>query len=71
MVHIVSAHSIDSVRTYFGSLSETYVIEQLSWSEINRLAGIAPPSTDSDTELAEGPLMYEHQGRVISIEVAD
>ena len=71
MVHIISARSIGRVRASMGRLSEEYLIEQLMWSDLNRLAGIAPPVVDSATTFAADGLTYEHNGRVISIEVAD
>jgi len=71
MVHIVSARSIGRVRAMYGRLSEEYLISQLMWSDLNRLAGIAPPTVEQETTFAEGDLLYEHNGRVVSIEVAD
>lgn len=53
-----------------GAVSQDYLFEHLTWGDINRLAGIAVPTTDPETTLAEGHLMYQHNGRTISIEVA-
>ena len=70
ILHIISARSYGSARASMGRLSEEYNFTELTWSDLNRLAGIAPPTVNQETTLAEGPLMYEHNGRVVSIEVA-
>lgn len=71
MVHIISARSIGKARASMGGLSDEYLFSQLTWSDINRLAGVVPPTTDQETTFAEGHLIYEYNGRVVSIEVAD
>lgn len=71
MVHIVSARSIERVRAFYGPLSNEYIIEQLTWADLSRLAGIAPPTVEQDTTLAEGHLLFEYNGGIVSIEVAD
>ena len=71
IVHIVSAHSIAEVREHFGLQSEVLAIEHLTCTEINRLAGVAASGLESGEGFAEGPLMYEHDGHTISIEVVD
>jgi len=71
MLHIVSARSIERVRAFYGRLSEEYIIEQLTWADLSRLAGIAPPTVYQNTTLAEGHLLFQYNGRIVSIEVAD
>jgi len=70
-VHLISAHSIEKARASMGHFSENYIVYQLTWSDMNRLAGIAPPTVEQETTYAEGHLLYRHSGRTISIDVAD
>lgn len=71
MVHVISARSIGRVRAYYGRLSEEYVIEQLKWSDLFTLLGVAPPPVDRGDSFAVGPLLIPWQGKAISLEVAD
>lgn len=71
ILHIISAHSIGRARASLGRLSEEYTFEQLTWADMNRLAGFAPPTTDAATTFASGGLMWEWQRKVVMLEVAD
>jgi len=71
IVHIVSAHSIAEVREHFGLQSEVFRIEHITCTELNRLAGVVVTGGQSSEKSAEGSLTYEHNGRVISIDVVD
>jgi len=71
MVHIISARSIGRARASMGRLSEEYLFEQMTWGDMVRLIGVAPPTTEQETTFAVGHLFYEYHGTVISLEVAD
>lgn len=71
IVHVISAESIEQARTYFGPVSETYVFSQLTWSDILRLTGFAPPVIEQETTWATGSLYTQWLGKVVTIEIAD
>jgi len=70
-VHIISAHSIGKAQASLGDFSDEYAFTKLTWGRMNYLAGIAPPTVEQETTFAEGHLLYRHNDRTISIDIAD
>lgn len=70
MTHIISAHSIQAARVSMGSRSESYEFSQMMWDDIIRVIGAASPTVKPHTTWAEGPLLFEYNGRIVSVECA-
>lgn len=71
ILHLISARSLERARASLGRLSDEYLFEQLTWSDLTALTGLAPPTVNQETTFADDSLYTEWQGNVISIEVAD
>ena len=71
MFRVISAHSIERVRAFYERHTDEYIIEQLTWADLNHLIGIVPPTVESESTFAEGHLLFEYDGAIVSIEVID
>lgn len=71
MLHLISAHSIGKARVSMERLSEEYIFEQMTWSELATRCGLANISSGSESQFPTGALIYPWHGKTISIEVAD
>ncbi len=71
MVHIISARTIGRARASMGRLSDDYLFQEMFWGDMIRLLGVASPTIEAETTMAQGHLLFEYCGTVVSLEVAD
>lgn len=70
LLHLISARSIGKARAYLGRVSEEYVFEQVTWADLMKLIGCGPPTVEQETTFAQGPILTEWNGKVVSIDIA-